>query len=144
MRYLLICLFLLSACDSPLRHKVREEKGSGNSLSFLSFQESGFELRFQWLKGPYPNVSKTSALMVYVYKDGDLVALPADRQINFYATMPEMGHALDQPGYFEELSPGIYLNQAITFNMTGDWQMELWLQDLNADILEKVSWAESL
>lgn len=144
MRYLLVSLLLLSACDSPLRHRVREQDGNGQSISLLSFQESGYELRFQWLKGPFPNVSKTSSLMVYVYKDGDLVALPADRQINFFATMPFMGHALDQPGYFEELSPGIYLNETITFNMTGDWQMELWLQDLNGDILEKVSWPVSL
>lgn len=140
MHYLVVFLLLLSACDSPLRHRVKEQDGSGPSLSLLSFQQSGYELRFQWIKGPFPNVSKASSLIVYVYKDGDLMALPTDRQINFFATMPSMGHALDQPGYFEELSPGIYLNETITFNMTGEWLMELWLQDLKGDILEKVSW----
>jgi len=136
---------LLSACDSPLNHRVEEDgKGGQGSMALLQFKQSQMTVKYEWLQGPFSNVNKPSTLMVYIYKDGTLTSLGADQQINFFATMPSMGHPLDQPGYFEELAAGVYLNKDITFNMSEEWEMELWLQNMNGDIQEKVTWLEHL
>lgn len=139
-------LLLMSACDSPRDHRVNPASGDQNSsLALQNFKSSNLSVKAQWLAGPFPTANKFSTLIVYIYdSNGALTSLPAGDEINFFATMPSMGHDLDQPGYFEEISPGIYLNKQISLGMSGDWAMELWQQDANFDIKDKVVWSEFL
>ena len=145
--FLTTLLVILSACDSPRNHRVESGGGtSGESMvSLQSFKNSDLKISAKWLVGPHPVVNKPSTLIVYIYNsEGNLVSLPDGEQINFYASMVSMGHGLDQPGYFTEISPGIFLNTEISFNMSGDWSMELWLQDADYNIKDKIVWPDFL
>jgi hypothetical protein len=150
--FLFLLLFtLVIACDSPRNHRVSGansglvEKSAGAVETFQLAGEKPIQFRREWVLGPYGDLKKVSTLVVYVYgADQKLASLPQGFEINFYASMPDMGHGMDDPGYFEEVSPGIYLNQNIHFTMGGPWTAELWLQNSNFDILDKVEWQESL
>jgi hypothetical protein len=142
---LLVFLFL-GACDSPRNNRVAEgEEPEANQVNKQSFKSTGLLVQYQWLSGPFGNLKETSSLIVYLSREGKPVSLPQGQELNFYATMPSMGHPIEQPGYFDELSTGIYLNKNIIFNMQGPWQMELWVQDsLTSSILDKVEWSVTL
>jgi hypothetical protein len=141
-------VLMIAACDSPRNHRVRsgdDSVGQGAAIADKAFPSSGLKVQYQWLSGPFSNVKQNSSLIVYLSRDGKSVSLPAGQELNFYATMPSMGHPIEQPGYFEELSTGIYLNKNIVFNMQGPWVLELWVQDsLTFNILDKIEWSINL
>jgi hypothetical protein len=151
MRNLLVMamtVLVFSACDSPRNHRVTsggDSSESGAAITDKAFSSTGLKVQYQWLSGPYSNVKQTSSLIVYLSRDGKPISLPSGQELNFYATMPSMGHPIEQPGYFEELSTGIYLNKNIVFNMQGPWVLELWVQDsLTYNILDKIEWSINL
>lgn len=139
-------LLLFSACDSPRNNRVNSGgKAPGTGIANKAFNSNGYLVQYQWLSGPFGNVKQTSSLIVYLSRDGKPVSLPSGQELNFYATMPSMGHPIEQPGFFEELSSGIYLNKNIIFNMQGPWTLELWVQDsVTFNILDKVEWSITL
>ena len=139
-------LLLLSACDSPRNNRVLPGDNKSAPLAANKvFNTNNYLVQYQWLSGPFSNVKQPSSLIVYLSRDGKPVSLPAGQDLNFYATMPSMGHPVEQPGYFEELSLGIYLNKNIVFNMQGPWSLELWIQEtVTFDILDKVQWSITL
>ena len=75
-------------------------------------------------------------------REGALASLPQGLTLNFYSTMPSMGHPMEDAGYFEKLGVGIYLNSSISYNMSGDWRNELWIMDSDYNIKDKVIWEE--
>ncbi len=149
MRNLLSVLFLglIMGC-SPLNNRYHEEdratdkpEKTTQSSPLKVNATTSYTVEHQWVRGPFENIHEPSELLVFVYDDlGRLTALPKDVTLSFFATMPSMGHPLDQPGYFRELTPGIYLNSEISFNMPGDWKMELSVLDQNYKELDKVIW----
>lgn len=78
--------------------------------------------------------------MVFLYKNGNLHSLPEGQTLEFYATMPSMGHPMEDAGFFEEIDQGVYVNKAIRYNMSGDWKNELWIMDENLNILDRLQW----
>lgn len=146
MRFVLLSMALfLCSCGSPRNHRVlpdnelvQKQKGEG------TFSKTNIKVRAEWLHGPFGNVKSASTLIVYLYDaNGRLSSLPANSEISFFATMPSMGHALDQPGYFKNISQGIYLNNEITFNMPGEWQMELWIHSGDGELQDQVVWQDT-
>ena len=130
MRFLIfigLTFILLSGCDSPLNEKA-------------NFSKSGLQAEVKWIEGPFGNIKKENHLVVFLYKDGGLFSLPDGQTLEFYATMPSMGHPLEDPGFFEEIDKGIYLNKSIHYNMPGDWKNELWIMDANFNILDRLEW----
>ncbi|MCB0363668.1 MAG: hypothetical protein KDD35_13155, partial [Bdellovibrionales bacterium] len=98
------------------------------------------QVEVKWIDGPYGNINKTNHLVVFLYKEGKLYSLPENQTLEFYATMPSMGHPLDDPGVFESIDNGIYVNKSIRYNMPGDWKNELWIMDSDLKILDRLEW----
>ncbi|MCB0408243.1 MAG: hypothetical protein KDD34_08570 [Bdellovibrionales bacterium] len=142
LKYLIFLLsfLLLTSCGSPINHKV---EGEQKTSSFLSFKTFNLQIETRWLEGPVGNINTDNQLMVIVKNQSNqLVSLPNGYSLNFYATMPEMGHPLDDPGFFEMVNEGIYINKTIRYNMSGKWKNELWIIDDASSVKDKVIWDE--
>ncbi|MCB0421610.1 MAG: hypothetical protein KDD61_11475 [Bdellovibrionales bacterium] len=110
------------------------------------YQFLGYEvfIETKWLKGPIGKISVENSLLVFVANSkGEVVSLPQDLHVEFYSTMPSMGHPLEDAGYFEVLETGLYINRHIVYNMPGRWKQEVWLVDSSGNIVSKVEWYES-
>lgn len=147
MKFVLIFLFLIlsAGCNSPLNHRLTEpEKPLDKSnATGLNFQTQALKVEKKWLEGPFGNVKKKSILIVYFYNaEQKLTDIPTGLSLNFFATMPSMGHPMDRPGYFEKISQGIYINREIVFNMVGEWEMQLSL-DTENETLDTLKWLET-
>lgn len=148
MKKILLVLFVLAGCDSPRNQRV--VTGADGGAGSLSNAQATFKLsqlplsfRAHWLEGPFGNVQLDNALVVYIYDNNQqLTDLSNEQKLGFFATMPSMGHPLDQAGDFVRLAQGVYLNSTIRFNMPGDWRMELWVMDASDQILDQVVWNE--
>jgi hypothetical protein len=142
VRFLFFILFL-SACDSPRNHRLQDLSGLQKAQNILTLTKLDLRLQSQWVEGPYGNVQKSSSLVIYVYNQKqELTDLPSGKDLEFFATMPSMGHPLDQPGEFIRVAKGIYINSSIRFNMPGDWQMEVSIVTSNNEIVEQAVWLE--
>ena len=146
MKYLLLilCIFLIS-CDGPKDHKVNgpTKVDSFGLKESKRFKKYNITVMYQWLSPLKGSLSAENKLMIYFYdKNKELVDLPKDILLEFYATMPSMGHPMADAGYFTRLDAGIYFNDSIVFNMPGDWRMELILYDQDYNEIEKVKWDE--
>ncbi len=141
---LMVFLILLSACGSPRNNRVTGGLGTDQKVqSQKIFVQKNIKVVSYWAQGPYGTVTQKSFITVYLYNQNDeLVSLQNGEELGFYAVMPSMGHGLDQPGFFEELAPGIYINRNITFNMPGDWEMRLWIMDAQGNMVEEIRWLE--
>jgi hypothetical protein len=144
------CLFiygfasLVVGCDSPRNNRVLAgEPLVLSQTQSLKFDEFNYSASFFWSQGPYPEIFKTSKLIVFVYnEDGQLTDLPADLSLNFFTIMPSMGHGAEDTGYFQNIAEGVYENPSIVFQMPGDWQMQLSILDTNFKELDRVVWLE--
>ena len=135
-------LSALTACDSPMNHRVEGDGGSA-AIQTYSFKAFSLNAKPQWIKPPVGEIKTNNELMVIVTDAaGERVSLPGGYTLNFYATMPSMKHPLDDPGFFKEVDRGIYINSAIRYNMPGDWRNELWIMDSNLEIVDRLSWEE--
>ncbi len=133
--------FTLSACDSPMNNRVSDSGDtSGFDIEKKAFSSLEFQVEVKWLEGPFGNISKDNHLLVFLYKDEELVSLAENQTLAFYATMPSMGHPMEDAGYFEEIDKGIYLNKTIRFNMPGDWKNEIWIMDEDFNIMDRLEW----
>jgi hypothetical protein len=134
----LIGLFLV-ACESPMNQRVRGVKDV--SQERLSFQNHEIFAEVQWLKGPFGLREQENHLLVILFNAaGERVSVPDGLTLSFYATMPSMGHPMDDAGFFTELQTGIYINTAIRYNMPGDWKNELWFLDSEFNKQDEVAW----
>ncbi len=136
--------FLLASCDSPMNNRIRsggtDEKGG---IQQSQFQVFNLEVEYQWLSGPFGNVEQENQLMVFLYNShGELHSLPQGQTLEFYSTMPSMGHPMADAGFFEEISTGIYLNKGIRYNMPGDWKNELWIMDEDFNVKDRLEWLD--
>lgn len=137
-----ICIFI-AGCDSPQNHRIREAAHTASEAQTLYFSTQELSVRVQWLVGPIGNINTNNHLLViFTDASGTPQSLPNGISLGFYSTMPSMGHPMDDAGFFEKISDGIYLNKTIRYNMPGDWQNELWLMDSQLNIQEKVLWNE--
>lgn len=148
---------LLSAvgCDSPIRNQVREgsAKKDNNftqrqSRVFFNYHDKDLELFLNWYEGPYSSSTKPSGALISILDENkEAFSFPENLEIVFDALMPVMGHGLDNSGYFEEISLGLYKNAGIRFQMPGNWVMRILLidyDDFEAEPLEVVSWESFL
>lgn len=144
-----ICFFMLG-CDSPRGAKIVSEVSDKNSkfdvkFNIQKFKKLNFEFQTQWLEGPYPFVEMNSTLIVFIYdQEGNLTDIPSDLILGFNAKMPDMGHGLEEAGHFTRIEEGVYVNKDITFQMDGDWNMEMYILDQNYNELDSVSWIEHI
>ncbi len=134
-------LTFLSACESPMNHRTSSDIKTQVDSQTLPLEVLKLNVEIKWIHGPMGNVSVKNHLLV-ILKDeqGALYSLPDDLSLGFYATMPSMGHPLDDPGFFEDIGEGLYLNKSIRYNMPGDWKNEIWVLDQNFNIKDKVEW----
>jgi hypothetical protein len=141
--FLLPLALLICHCHSPMNHRTNEFQTMDQKTTSLEFKTLGLAVKTKWLMGPVGSIQATNTLLVSVYDaEGELVDLPNDLQLQFYATMPSMGHPLDDAGTFTKIATGLYLNTTIKYNMSGDWQNEIWLMDSNFKIHGTVQWLE--
>jgi hypothetical protein len=142
---ILICFCLvLSACGSPRNNRVKEGVSTSGVNSHV-FSTFNITAEATWLEGPFPEAVNSKLLVSLKDQEGRLLSLDAGKfELGFNAFMPSMGHYLDDPGFFEELSEGIYINSEIKFNMARDWRMDLMILDSNYDVKDKVEWLEIL
>lgn len=139
--FLLTLTLLFSGCNAPINNQVRTDKGNQTLESEpLLFSQTQVSVDFRWLKGPYGQLKQENHLVVFLYQEEEPYSLPETQSLNFYATMPSMGHPMEDAGFFEEIEPGVYINKSIRYNMPGDWQNELWIMDQDFNILDKVQW----
>ena len=149
---LLLCIATayLASCESPLATKKLKNNEPPFLSSQLSSQTHSLEsfdltLEFQWAQPPQGRLDFLNILVVFMRnQDGVLVSLPEGHTLDFYATMPSMGHPLADPGFFDEVNPGLYLNKNIVYNMPGDWKNDIAILDQNDDVVEQVIWDEFL
>lgn len=138
----LIGFCILAGCESPVNHRV-EDGAKSQDVQLMSLDTFNLKVKAQWIVGPVGNLSSNNQLLVIIKNAEDrLASLPQGKTLNFYATMPSMGHPLDDPGFFKEISEGIYLNSTIKYNMPGDWKNELWIMNSDFYIEDKVIWHE--
>lgn len=138
-----ILLVLLSACDSPRNNQIHSFSALQKNQKEFALKNFNIRLSPSWAEGPYGHVLKSSVLLLSVYNEqNQLVDIPSDHYFTFFATMPSMGHPLDQPGEFIRIAKGIYYNNSIRFNMAGDWLMEVSVINSQDEIVEQVVWQE--
>lgn len=141
----LIIIFIVSLslvrCDSPMNNRVEENNSTLSQAQKISFTQGALVAEFKWIAGPVGNITFNNILLV-ILRDaqGRLANLPENQTLEFYSTMPSMGHPLEDPGYFEPISEGMYLNKTIKYNMPGDWKNELWILDADFNIKDKLEW----
>lgn len=140
--YMLITSFLIfSGCHSPMNNRVYDDIPKRNDGGDqLVFTQSSVHAEYRWLKGPFGGVVKKNTLMVILYLDDEPHSLRKDQALEFYSTMPSMGHPMEDAGYFEEVEKGVYINKSIRFNMPGDWKNELWIMDKEFNIVDRLEW----
>ncbi len=146
MKMYILCILALCTvhCKSPMDNRLDEPESFAQKANILELSSLKLSLKTQWLEGPVGNLQVNNTLLVSVYNSNDeLTDLPDSLQLQFYATMPSMGHPMDDAGMFERISTGLYLNSTIKYNMQGDWQNELWLMDQNYQTVEAVQWFDS-
>ena len=142
LNFLLLSLYIVG-CDSPMNHRTDEPKNLVQKANSLKLSKLELTFTTLWLVGPVGSINFNNKLLVSVYNlEGELTDLPTTLSLQFYATMPSMGHPMDDAGYFEKISTGLYLNSTIKYNMPGDWQNELWVMDENYQTLEAVQWLD--
>lgn len=139
----------LLGCGSPQNHKVNlngslNEGGPTRSTPIsYTMSSTGLNIEVKWLQGPFTRASEASELMIFVRdQNGELSSI--DSELGFYAWMPSMGHPMEDAGFFEKVSEGVYLNSHIKFNMGGEWEMFFQVYDENYDVLSEASWKEFL
>ena len=139
-----LLFFVLSfGCESPMNNRVvGDDNVESLKISNAQFTELGVYVTWQWLGGPVGRISARNQLLVTLKSDNGPVDLPEGLSLEFYSTMPSMGHPLEDAGYFERLAEGVYLNTEIRFNMPGDWRHELWLMNTNFEVKERLVWDE--
>lgn len=146
-RYLwkVMIFLLLTSCNSPMNHRVQSSVGDSHKLEMMSLNYFQFKVEFHWLIGPFGNANTDNHLLVILRdKNGIPKSLPDEFFLEFFSTMPSMGHPMSRAGYFERVSEGIYINKTIRFSMDGEWQHELQVVDSQYQIKDKVIWGESL
>ncbi len=146
MRNLYRLVFLLtvvSACSSPMNNRVHDAGGEDKTnMELKYFASMGYEVEIKWVAGPFGSLQQENHLLVLLFKDGVLTSLPDGQSLEFYATMPSMGHPMEDAGFFTEVDPGIFVNKNIRYNMPGDWKNELWIMDSEWNILDRLEWDE--
>lgn len=143
---MLIPLLLTLSCNSPMNHRISQVTGPSESKA-TSFQFTALALHAEtlWVEKPEGKMQVKNKLLVILKNSANQsVSLPQGYSLAFYSTMPSMGHPLANAGEFLEFSPGLYLNQNIRYSMEGEWKNELWIYDENSNIVDKVSWLETL
>lgn len=136
--FTLLMALTMTSCESPMNQRV-------NGKSLLSQQKVSFTglsiiAEVKWLEGPHGNINRNNHVMVFLYRGESLYSLPSGQTLEFYASMPSMGHPLHDVGFFEEIDTGIYVNKGIRYNMPGDWKNELWIMDESFNILDRLQW----
>ena len=147
MRWLSLVLVFLSACGGPKDYQVvnAPQLQVLNNSQLLVFKNQPYRVSFTWLESIKTSVKDKNKLIVYVYNSQkELVDLPEVLNLEFYASMPSMGHPMENEGVFQRVAQGIYLNQDIVFNMGGEWLMELWLINAQFEVKDQVAWIEKL
>jgi hypothetical protein len=124
-----------------MNHRVGSQTKAIKKSGTLSFNQYKLQAEILWLKGPVGDIRTDNTLLV-ILKDsnGALTSVPEGLTLEFYATMPSMGHPMEDAGYFENIGPGLYINQSIRYNMPGDWKNELWLLDNDFETQDRLSW----
>jgi len=118
------------------------EKSSDVAVPY-NFRKLVIKADVEWLEGPFGEPVDSKLRVVLKNLSGELVSLNSDLyELGFNAFMPSMGHYLDDPGYFVEISEGVYENSAIKFNMANDWRMDLMVFDLDYEVVDMVQWFE--
>ena len=150
-KFFCLILAMSSLSCSPLNNRYREEDRGKDKpasklteMSELKASNKKFKIEHQWVGGPFGSIHQPSSLLIFVRDEtGAFAKLPEGTQLGFSALMPSMGHPLDDPGFFKELQPGMYLNSAITFNMPGDWEMKIsLLENQTFKTLDEIIWLE--
>lgn len=140
---LLLFIIVICGCDSPMNNRVNENNTKTTKATTLTFTDRKLRVEAEWTYGPFGSIQKNNHLLVILKNEqGEPESLPSPLTLNFYATMPSMGHPMEDAGFFEEIDKGIYINKTIRYNMPGDWKNELWIMDENYNVLEKVEWLE--
>ncbi len=145
---ILFCLICFG-CSPPIKNKISDE--NLNSLQTESeqsyvFKKFNLNVNLMWISGPYPSVSKASQLLVIISdNEGNQRSLPGGLELDFYSSMPSMGHPIEDIGYFEEIDIGIFINKNIRFQMNGVWKNELWIiENKNFEKKDEIRWQEQL
>ncbi|MCB9072258.1 MAG: hypothetical protein H6623_01455 [Bdellovibrionaceae bacterium] len=142
--FLFLNILFLGACGSPRSHAVTPTPGDKKlSPTALSFPKLRYSVTSQWLNGPVGNIHINNTLLVVVKDEfGQATSLPDTMTLQFYATMPSMGHPMDDAGFFEKIETGVYINKSIRYNMPGEWRNELWILNDKLETTDKISWFE--
>jgi hypothetical protein len=142
--FIFFALFILSACDSPMNHRISLSDSPNNKATqTLGFDQLGYKIETRWMQGPFGNINRDNHLLVFVFNpSGRPIDLDKKHTLSFYATMPSMGHPMEDAGYFEHLDTGIYMNKSIRYNMPGDWRNELWIMNHDFEVLDQLQWNE--
>lgn len=141
---IILSVFTLIACGSPRDNMVKDgnNKQQKQTPNKLVAEVTKIEISYQWLKGPSGSIYEDNHLLVVLTKDAQRYDLPEGLSLLFYATMPSMGHPMEDAGHFKRLDTGIYINSSIKYNMPGDWLNEIWIVDDQLEIKDLVSWED--
>jgi hypothetical protein len=154
----MLLVLILMGCNSPLDNMVSEEALEASKKELLEKEQDlprvdknykfsifAINVAAEWLEGPFSEPVNSSLKVTLTDLNGSLLRLDTEMyELGFNAFMPSMGHYLDDPGYFEELSKGVYVNSEIKFNMANDWRMDVIIFDADYNILDVVQWLEIL
>jgi hypothetical protein len=138
--YILSGTLILMGCDSPQNHKVSASQKNSFAIK-TNLKQMDLKLEANWIEGPWFNLEQSSYLIVTIKNYKDLrQSLPEGYELEFSATMPSMGHGLDQPGYFEQIFEGVYQNPEIYLQMTGEWDFQISIWDEEGNLVESTTW----
>jgi len=150
-------LLLLNACDSPLRHMKPENKIfdlrpqiidlseetvqshlTGQTINTNSTAFSAVEIN--WITGPTPNPNSMSHLEIYFLdKELNIIEVPMDYKLYIQGDMG-MAHGLASTGAFYNEDSISWINDTLSFHMSGDYLMTLSVYDKDFNLIGEAKW----
>ena len=135
--------FISIGCAGPRMNKTAtDSRSQKTNLATLNCKALDLQLTPQWLSPLSGSIHRPNSLLVIVKRNNEPTDLPPNLKMEFYSSMPSMGHPLHEPGSFRRLAKGVYINESIRFNMPGDWLHELWVVNEQLQIQDQVEWLE--
>lgn len=105
-------------------------------------QMEGYNIKANWLKGPFGEASKASALSVDFYnEDLQPTYLPENYSLFVTAEMG-MGHGLADRGFFETENQSTFINSEIKFYMSGTYNITLYVFEDDIEV-RRSTWSFS-
>ena len=135
----LVLLFLLAACNSPLIHMEPEKLCDPEAYEIVPLNET-LKVMIKWEDCPFPQPETPSHLIVTVLDDNLKPTKTNEGDQFFIRADMGMGHGLASDGIFFTNDSIFWENNTLSFYMGGKYKMTLYYYDKKYKELGAAEW----